>query len=113
MPVTKRYKSKQYLNFLADHRCVITGASYNVDLHHEAVTRRFGGSLKKSFDFGAIPLSHDIHIDERHAWGRHEFWRHYEKDPEEIAINLIEEYLTMEPEDEEVAREALELIQKG
>lgn len=108
MPI-KGYKSPDYLDFVGDHRCVITGYD-KPDIHHESIVRKYSGGLKKYFDFGAIPLRHDLHLDERHAWGRVPFWEHYDIDPIEVVINLIEEYVSMGPVDIELAEDALEMI---
>jgi len=105
------YKSPAYLDFVGEQYCCITG-EYPSDIHHESVTRKYSDGLKKYFDFGAVPLAHRVHLDERHGWGKHEFWSHYAVDPVDVVINLIEEYVMMEPEDMELALEALDMVKR-
>ena len=110
MPV-KKIKSKDYLDYLGGKGCVVSGRT-GVDLHHESVTRRFSGASKRYFDFGAVPLNHDIHLNQRHAWGRVTFWEYYAKDPVEIVIELIQEYINEGREDAELAANALEMVKE-
>jgi len=110
MPV-KKIKSKSYLDFVGQKNCVVTG-NYPVDLHHESVTRKFSAGLKKYFDFGVLPLNHDVHLNERHSMGKQEFWDYYNLNPVDLVVELIEEYLSLNPEDYDVAEEALELIKE-
>lgn len=111
MPV-KKFKSRDYLEFVAERPCVITGAYSNVDLHHESVLHSYGGALKKYFDFGALPLRHDVHLDERHGWGKHAFWSHYNLNPTLLVMNLIKEYVTLDRADKALAEAALERIER-
>ena len=108
----KRIRSVDYLNFIGQHHCVITG-KHPVDCHHESVVRGFMGQQKKYFDYGAIPLDHDIHINERHALGRHGFWTKYDMNPRSVVASLIREYLTTEPEDFDEAQRALRMVSDG
>lgn len=108
MPV-KKMKSKDYLDYLGGKRCVVSGQR-GTDLHHEAVVRKYSGYMKSYFDFGAMPMSHDIHLNQRHTWGRLEFWRHYQKDPVEIVLELIQNYIDEGREDAELAMNTLEMV---
>jgi hypothetical protein len=110
MPV-KKIRSKDYLDFIGQQKCVVTG-SHPADCHHESVTRRFSAGMKKYFDFGALPLRHDVHLYERHSMGKVEFWEKYNLNPAELAVNFIEEYLSLAPEDYDVAEEALYMIKR-
>lgn len=103
-------KSKSYLDFVGKHACCVTGKRYNIDLHHESLLWKFSGARKNRFDYGALPIHHAEHLNERHGWGKEAFWEHYGLDPYTIAINLIESYLTTSPEDADKAREAMEMI---
>lgn len=105
----KKLKSKDYLNFLSKWPCVITGNT-EADLHHESVVREFWSSRKKNFDFGAIPISHYLHIEERHVWGREVFWEHYQMTPLNVCISFVEMYIHNGGTDEEIAKQALELL---
>lgn len=105
----KKMLSKEYLDFIGTHACVVTG-KYPSECHHEAVTYKFRGDRKRYFDYGAIPLIHEIHLYERHEMGRVAFWDKYELDPKEVVITLIEEYLTLDPLDYDEASEGLELV---
>lgn len=110
MPV-KKMKSKDYLEYLGGKRCVVSGRS-KVDLHHEAIVRKYSGAMKSYFDFGALPLDHDIHLNQRHAWGRLEFWRYYKREPVELVIELIQNYIDEGREDIELAENALEMVRE-
>ncbi len=103
--------SKDYLSFIRGQRCVISGKS-RVTAHHESVTQKYSGGLKKHFDFGAIPMLHEIHLNERHQWGREEFWRHYRKNPVEIVIKLLEKYIDEGGVDTEMATLALSMVRE-
>ena len=105
------YKSPSYLDFVGKQNCCITG-EYPPDVHHESVTRKYSAALKRYFDFGAVPLMHRTHLDERHGWGKHKFWSHYGVDPVDVVINLIEEYVKLDPEDMELALEALDMVKR-
>lgn len=108
MPI-KKIKSKDYLDYIASLECVVTGRR-PVSCHHESVTRKYSGSLKKYFDFGAIPLTHEIHLYERHEWGKQEFWARYELDPVQIVMKLLSEYIELGRDDVELAEDALETV---
>lgn len=107
----KKIKSKDYLDYLGVKGCVVSGRR-NPDIHHESVTRKYSGGLKKYFDFGAIPLDHELHLYGRHELGKVEFWDRYDKDPVKIVIELIEEYIEQGREDAELAINALEMVKK-
>lgn len=107
-----KLKSKDYLNFLSNYPCVVTG-KHSVTLHHESVVRKFWASQKKNFDFGALPLDHRIHIDERHGWGRETFWTHYNINPLERCIFFVKAYIADGGIDSELAEEALVLLING
>ena len=110
MPV-KKVKSLDYLDYLGSKRCVVSGKR-EPSLHHESVTRKYTGSMKGYFDFGAIPLDHEIHLYGRHAWGKNHFWEQYNLDPVKIVIELIEGYIEEGREDAELAMNALEMIKE-
>lgn len=103
------FQSRDYLEFVGTKPCAITGI-YGVHLHHEAVSRKFRGRNKNKFDFGVIPLIPRLHIEQRHGWGRKRFWSHYGRDPVDIVVQLISEYIHQEGADSEAAEKALELI---
>lgn len=108
----KKYKSKEYLEFLGGKRCVVTGSKHP-DLHHESVGV-YKGMHKRWFDFGAIPLNHDVHINQRHSMGAAKFWKRHKKNPLTIAIKQVEEYLdthSFSTEEEYcLATDALEIL---
>lgn len=110
MPV-KGMKSKDYLDFIGQESCPITG-KYPVDLHHESLVRRFSGGLKKYFDYGAIPLEHEIHLGERHQMGKVEFWENYGLNPAALVEEYLQRYIDTEPEDKYEAIEALRMVRK-
>lgn len=111
MPINK-IKSPSYLNFLGSRGCFITGKT-SPDLHHEAVHRKYLGGMKKYFDFGAIPLNHELHLYERHQWGREEFWQHYGLDPVDVCIQLLTEYVEDgQGEDLDIAKHYLDELLK-
>lgn len=103
-------KSKSYLEFLSQFPCHITG-SRSVELHHESVIRKFWGGEKKKFDFGAIPLSKELHT-ERHSIGRQAFWEKYSTDePIHICMAYVSAYLIHGMGDDlELAGEALVMM---
>lgn len=107
----RKIKSIDYLDYLSRKRCVVSGKR-NPTLHHESVTRKYSGGLKKYFDFGAIPLDHEIHLYERHGWGKSEFWEHYKQDPVSLVIRFISEYISLGREDAELAMNALRMIKE-
>ena len=102
-------KSKDYLEYIADLPCIITGR-YPVDCHHEVVLRKFSGTQKRKFDFGAIPLEHEIHIEHRHGWGKNKFWTHYGYNPIEVCIALLYVYINQGGLDSDKAKEALRML---
>ena len=110
MPI-KGMKSKDYLDFIGSQVCPITGR-YPVDCHHESVTRRFSGSLKKHFDYGALPLEHEIHLSGRHNTGKTEFWESHSLDPAELVVEYLIEYIELEPSDVVEAQYALSMVRK-
>lgn len=103
-------KSKGYLNFVGEYPCCVTGETHNVDLHHEEFIQQYSGSRKRQFDFGVLPLAHNIHLQERHYMGKDKFWDTYQQDPLEIAIEMVQAYIDSWPEDVELAEEALEML---
>lgn len=111
MPITTKFKSKDYLNYIATKPCCVTHSKHQVDCHHESICRNFSGSLKKYFDFGTLPLQHKLHIDTRHQLGRKEFWSHYNLDPKQLVIGYLKEYINLNKVDAILAQEALELIE--
>lgn len=110
MPV-KKIKSKEYLGFLATKRCPITGST-KIEIHHESLLRQFSGGMKKYNDFQALPLDVRLHLYERHASGKEEFWSRYEVNPYDVCISLIEGYLSTLPKDSDLATEQLEELKK-
>lgn len=104
-------KSKDYLDYLGGMGCFITKKP-NPDIHHESVVRKYSGAMKKYFDFGAIPLSHEVHLGERHQYGRGPFWEKYGYDPVEICIALVTVYIELGRADFILAEEALEMIKR-
>lgn len=110
MPI-RGMKSKEYLNFIGQKECAVTG-TYPADLHHESIVRRFSGGLKKHFDYGVLPLEHEIHLNERHQLGKVEFWERYGIDPSDLVIKYLEEYIELEPPDIEDAKYALFMVKK-
>jgi len=107
MNYKKKYKSHSYLEYIGEQRCCITG-ELGADIHHESVTHKYSAGLKKYFDFGAIPLIHKVHIDERHGWGKTYFWNYYNKDPRDVVRRLLQSYILLGFDD--LAEEALELV---
>jgi hypothetical protein len=103
------FKSGDYLNYIADLPCIVTGRR-PVDCHHEAVLRKYSGTQKRKFDFGAIPLAHDVHIYQRHEWGKNKFWQHYQYDPIEVCIALLTVYINKGGLDSDKAKEALRML---
>jgi hypothetical protein len=110
MPV-KTYRSKDYLDYIGGLRCVVTGQR-PVSCHHEAVTKVYSRSQKNKFDFGAIPLVHEIHLYERHEWGRSKFWEHYSLNPADVVVGLIEDYISSGGIDSDLASIALEMVKE-
>lgn len=110
MPI-KGMKSKDYLNFIGQESCPVTG-KYPADLHHESLVRRFSGGLKKYFDYGALPLEHEVHLGERHQMGKDLFWKQYGLDPAKLAEDYLTRYIDTGPEDEYEALEALRMVRK-
>lgn len=107
----KSYKSRDYLDFLSRFPCAVTGSRTNIDLHHESLLRRFSGDRKNKFDFGAIPLRHDIHLYERHSTGKEPFWAKYHRNPVELAIYYVQRYIDEGRKDTELAEEALRMLE--
>lgn len=106
----KGIASKDYLTYLRrNKRCVISGRK-NPDVHHESVSSKYRGYLKRYFDFGAIPLAHELHVGKRHEWGKVAFWGYYGMDPAHVARKLVQSYIEDGGADAELAREALKLI---
>jgi hypothetical protein len=105
----KKIKSEDYLDYIAGLPCSVSGRR-PVSCHHESVTRKYSGAFKKYFDFGAIPLTHEIHLYERHEWGKHEFWEKYGLDPVQIVIKLLSDYIELGRDDVELAEDALEMV---
>jgi hypothetical protein len=101
MPVTK-IKSYGYLDFLSTKKCPITG-SIKVHLHHESLFREFSGGMKNHNDFQAIPLDVKLHLYDRHDLGKEKFWSKYKKNPYEISIDFLSEYIQTAPSDAESA----------
>jgi len=110
MPI-RGMKSPNYLDFIGTKKCPITG-SHPSDCHHESVTRRFSGALKKHFDYGALPLEHEIHLYERHQVGKEEFWSKYDFDPALLVLSYLEEYVSLDPEDKDEAELAIQMVRK-
>lgn len=110
MPV-KKIKSEDYLNYLGSMGCFITKRP-NPDIHHESVVRSYSGAMKKYFDFGAIPLSHELHLGERHQIGREGFWNKYGYNPVDICIALVTVYIGLGRPDLELAERALEMLKR-
>lgn len=106
----KEYKSPEYLDFVGGWPCCVTGATHNVDVHHESLVSRFTGSRKRKFDFGAVPLEHELHLEDRHRVGKTLFWERHDVDPYGVAIDMLTTYLETSPHDYELAEEALELL---
>lgn len=103
------FKSEDYLEYISELPCIITG-SPRADCHHESVLRRFSGGQKRKFDFGALPLEHFIHIEERHGWGKNKFWQHYDMNPVDICVALITVYIERGGKDIDKAEEALRML---
>jgi hypothetical protein len=101
MPITK-IKSKEYLEFLSTKKCPITGA-VGIHIHHESLLREFSAGLKNHNDFQAIPLDKNLHLQDRHSFGKEKFWAKYKKNPYEIAIQFLSEYIMTAPSDAESA----------
>jgi hypothetical protein len=101
MPV-KKIKSNGYLEFLATKKCPITG-SKNIHIHHESLLREFSAGIKNHNDFQAIPLDRNLHLDGRHLTGKESFWAKHKKNPYDIAINFLSDYLMTAPSDAESA----------
>jgi hypothetical protein len=101
MPVSK-IKSREYLEFLAAKKCPITG-SKNIDIHHESLLREFSAGLKNHNDYQAVPLDKKLHLYERHNLGKEGFWSKYGKNPYDVSIALLSEYITTAPSDTESA----------
>lgn len=106
----KEYKSRGYLEFVGSFPCCVSGKANNVDVHHEALVRRFSGDRKRKFDFGAVPLDHEIHIEDRHRIGKTLFWSRHGVDPYDVALEILQSYMDTVPDDYELAEEAMELI---
>lgn len=106
----RKIKSPEYLGFLSNKRCVITGEDW-IDIHHESLLSDFRGGMKKYNDFQAIPIAKRLHIYGRHDLGKEKFWSTYGINPYEAAITLIEEYLSYGPEDFDLASEQLEKLE--
>jgi hypothetical protein len=107
----KKVKSKDYLDYLGGKGCVVSGRRPS-DIHHESIVRKYSGGMKKYFDFGAVPLDHEIHLYERHGWGKTTFWEHYKLDPVSIVVALVQEYIEQGREDAELATNALDMIKR-
>lgn len=101
MPV-KKVKSKEYLEFLSKKKCPITGTN-STHIHHESLLREFSAGLKNHNDFQAIPLDKSLHLYTRHSLGKEAFWSRYKRNPYEVAIDFLSEYITTGPSDAESA----------
>ena len=103
-------KSKDYLDYMSNYPCYLSGSHHLVELHHESVVRRFWAGQKKNFDFGVIPLSKELHY-QRHSWGRRRFWEHHGEDPALICLAYLTLFLSeVDPENED-ALEAMTLLE--
>lgn len=83
-------KSKAYLDFLSSKPCIVTGSTENVDLHHLIGWSEYRKGSKAP-DFIAVPLDHDIHLNELHAGGNEpKFFEKYGINPlrEVLRYNL-------------------------
>lgn len=82
-------RSKSYKDWLHLQPCCIHG-TLPVDMHHAVGLRGMG---QKASDFGAIPLSHDLHM-EYHNIGEQSFEKKYNVSMLELAYNYLHKYLT-------------------
>lgn len=72
---------KKYMDFLRDLSCIVCyingihSREGEVHVHHEALSKRFGGD-KRATDFQGMPLC-VFHHEERHKLGYEKFWIKY------------------------------------
>ena len=82
-------RDRAYLNWLHNFPCPIKG-TIPVDAHHSEGLRGMG---QKASDFGAIPLSHDLHM-EYHRIGHEGFEKKYNISMMELTLNYLHRYIT-------------------
>ena len=69
--------------------------------------------MKNKFDFGALPIDHDIHLSMIHGKGEDYTFTHFNKDSKQLCVEYVKEYITLYDgvaDDIELAKEALELL---
>lgn len=88
----KKLKSKQYLEFSADKRCVVTGRK-PTEMHHEGIFPGYAGSGKKNNDFQVINLTQEKHTGSTgvHSLGE-DFWETNGLDKYRIVLKNLTEY---------------------
>ena len=88
VPKPKTYRSKKYLAFIRDHRCIVCGYDQTVP-HHEPLGA--GGKGIKAPDSQTIPMCTGCHMY-RHQIGVG-FWDCKNIDPQREIIKLLTEYM--------------------
>jgi len=87
IPKVPVMRSKEYLQFVRRHPCLICG-NPNTIAHHESLGRNAMGS--KPPDSHAVPLCNECH-QRRHSFGVQSFWGGY--DVKMYIIELLSEYI--------------------
>ena len=87
-PKPKTYRSKKYLAFIRDHRCIVCGYDQTV-AHHEPLGA--GGKGIKAADTYTVPMCHKCHMD-RHNIG-FSYWGERNIDIKMQIIRLLTEYI--------------------
>lgn len=89
----KASRSKDYLDFIRSFPCAITG-EYPVVAHHAVGNK---GTSGKSSDYGAVPLSPELHTDGTHSvhkMGKVSFQKHHNVSFRRLVMNYIHYYIT-------------------
>lgn len=85
-------KNKEYLTWIRNQPCVLTGSTFDVIAHHVTIQANRGFGQKPS-DYWSVPLNVTLHARLHHV-GERRFWEEYAIDrPHMLAIDLIIRFL--------------------
>ena len=83
----KTLRDKQYMHWLRQQACCVSGDPYDTIAHHVRMGANAGIGMKPS-DYRTVPLSPQLHVT-LHNNGEREFWYKAKIDP----LSKIVEYL--------------------
>lgn len=90
----KLFRDDQYLDFVRQRPCLVSGSSHNVVAHHVRIGQSGGMGIKPS-DYRCLPIDYQLHMI-LHNVGEKTFWKDHKIDPFKEIITQLFVYLSQE-----------------